>query len=116
MLLCSRRRQNEVDLRAGDFFDCKDVFGHGWFQRGVEIFASLSMLVLLCHTQAFTLVSRDLDHWCRPPSGVNVSLAAWKNMAIPLEADGRLSQCLIYSDLTHRNNAETVSVLTEPAW
>lgn len=115
MQLFSRRRQNELDLRAGDFFDCQNAFRHGFFQHGVAIFASLSMLVLHCHTQAFTLVSRDLDHWCRPPSDVNMSLAAWKEVAIPLQADGTLSHCLVYSDPRNPNNTETVSALNESA-
>ncbi|KAH9373990.1 hypothetical protein HPB48_018764 [Haemaphysalis longicornis] len=111
MYLFTRRQQNDVDLHAGDFFDCQDAFGHGWFQRGVAIFASFSMLVLHCHTQAFMLISRDLDHWCRPPGDVNMSLAAWKNMAIPLDADGTSSHCLVYSDFVNPNNTETVSAL-----
>ncbi|KAL1428280.1 hypothetical protein MTO96_002676 [Rhipicephalus appendiculatus] len=44
----------------------------------------------------YDLRTSDVDHWCKRPRGFNISAAEWKNIAIPLEADGRLSQCRVY--------------------
>ncbi|XP_070383752.1 solute carrier family 22 member 7-like [Dermacentor albipictus] len=43
-----------------------------------------------------SLVTGDVDHWCKPLAGFNISAADWKNIAIPIEADGRFSRCRIY--------------------
>ncbi|XP_050046678.1 solute carrier family 22 member 13-like [Dermacentor andersoni] len=41
-------------------------------------------------------VTDDVDHWCKPQAGFNISAADWKNIAIPIEADGRFSRRRIY--------------------
>ncbi|XP_037565080.1 solute carrier family 22 member 7-like [Dermacentor silvarum] len=75
-----------------------DVMGHGAFQRRVLLFGILSTLVLLCHAFSYRLVARPVDHWCRPPNDLAGQLpgGAWKNVAIPLLADGSFSQCTVY--------------------
>lgn len=75
------------------------VMGHGLFQQRLLLHASLSLVVLLCHALAFRLIARDVDHWCRPPSGVASfpTAAAWKNAAIPVVGpDGAFSRCTMY--------------------
>ncbi|KAH9375096.1 hypothetical protein HPB48_010366 [Haemaphysalis longicornis] len=56
--------------------------------------------VVLMHTLAPQLVGRPVDHWCRPPKGLqHLPPAEWKNMAIPLQADGSYSKCSVYDPL-----------------
>ncbi|KAL3244264.1 hypothetical protein MRX96_018888 [Rhipicephalus microplus] len=56
----------------------------------------------------------DLFFPQRPRSGSNISGTEWKNIAIPLEADGRLSHCRIYErclplvDLNFPNGMDSV--------
>ncbi|KAH7969005.1 solute carrier family 22 member 7 [Rhipicephalus sanguineus] len=108
MDLFSSRRLDALDLKTADCFDCQDVFGSGSFQRRLLLVAVLSTFVMHCHTVAFALISRDVDHWCRQPPGLNVSAADWKRAAIPVEADGRFSRCLVYSNPGDGNDTATV--------
>ncbi|KAH7957007.1 hypothetical protein HPB52_014205 [Rhipicephalus sanguineus] len=73
------------------------ILGHGNFQRRLLFTGMLSVVVLLLHAFANFLIGRDVDHWCRPPDDLShVSREAWRNVAIPIEADGSLSQCTVY--------------------
>ncbi|KAL3184726.1 hypothetical protein MRX96_005831 [Rhipicephalus microplus] len=83
MELYSSRRLGALDLKTADCFDCQDVFGNGSFQRRLLLVASLCAFVVHCHTVAFTLISPDVDHWCRKPPGLNISAAEWKREVIP---------------------------------
>ncbi|XP_070383757.1 solute carrier family 22 member 7-like [Dermacentor albipictus] len=49
-----------------------------------------------CQTVVISLVTGDVDHWCKPVGGFNISAADWKNIAIPIEAERRFSLCRIY--------------------
>ncbi|XP_072143751.1 solute carrier family 22 member 6-like [Dermacentor andersoni] len=113
MDLFSRRRLKELDLQTADCFDSHDAFGYDNFQRGMLLVAVLSTFVMNCHALAFALTSGDVDHWCRQPPGLNMSTANWKSVAIPVEADGRFSRCLVYSNRGDRN--DTVEVECD-AW
>ncbi|KAL1429748.1 hypothetical protein MTO96_015778 [Rhipicephalus appendiculatus] len=108
MELFSSRRLEVLDLRTADCFDCQDVFGNGSFQRRLLLVAVLCTFVMHCHTVAFALISRDVDHWCRKPPGLNMSAAEWKRVAIPVEANGRFSHCLVYSNPGDGNDTTTV--------
>ncbi|KAH7953257.1 hypothetical protein HPB49_006467 [Dermacentor silvarum] len=108
MDLFSRRRLKELDLQTADCFDCHDAFGYGNFQRGMLLVAVLSSFVMNCHAIAFALISEDVDHWCRRPPGLNMSTADWKSAAIPVEADGRFSRCLVYSNRGDGNDTAAV--------
>ncbi|XP_075539830.1 solute carrier family 22 member 7-like [Dermacentor variabilis] len=73
------------------------ILGHGNFQRRLLFTGMLSVVVLLLHAFAHFLIGRDVDHWCRPPNELSaMSIEAWRNVAIPLEADGSFSQCTVY--------------------
>ncbi|KAK8774780.1 solute carrier family 22 member 7-like [Amblyomma americanum] len=73
------------------------ALGHGGFQRRVLCTGVLSVVVLLVHTFAYILIGRDIDHWCRPPDNLrHIPTHVWKNVAIPIEADGSVSRCTIY--------------------
>ncbi|KAL1428434.1 hypothetical protein MTO96_002811 [Rhipicephalus appendiculatus] len=90
------QRLARYDLRTSESFDCQECFGYGAFQKRLFILLILSGFSLISQTSIVTIVFGDVDHWCKRPRGFNISAAEWKNIAIPLEADGRLSQCRVY--------------------
>ncbi|XP_070383742.1 solute carrier family 22 member 7-like [Dermacentor albipictus] len=85
-----------ADLRTSESFDCEEAFGHGPFQKRMLFLILLGLFSTNCQTMVITLVTGDVDHWCKPLAGFNISAADWKNIAIPIEADGRFSRCRIY--------------------
>ncbi|XP_077495591.1 solute carrier family 22 member 4-like [Amblyomma americanum] len=95
-------------LEISESFDCGEAFGYGNFQRGVLLFAIVSVWVMHAHTLSFPLISGELDHWCKKPRDVNVSDDAWKSSAIPLEDDGRRSQCTVYASPDDHNDSAVV--------
>ncbi|KAH9382134.1 hypothetical protein HPB48_008634 [Haemaphysalis longicornis] len=97
-----------VGLEASESFDCADAFGYGNFQRGVLFFAVLSMWVLHCHTLIFPLISADVDHWCRPPAGLNISTDEWKLWAVPLDDLGQHSRCTLFANPSDPNDTGLV--------
>ncbi|XP_075546888.1 carcinine transporter-like [Dermacentor variabilis] len=73
------------------------VLGHGPYQRRVLLCSVLSLIVALSQALSDRLTSRPVDHWCRPPENLGeLSADAWKNMSIPVEADGSFSKCTVY--------------------
>ncbi|CAN7985340.1 unnamed protein product, partial [Ixodes hexagonus] len=77
--------------------DITDAFGSGAFQRKALFCGQLAGFVFFSHHLAITVLARPVDHWCSPsPEYVNLSTAEWKNVGIPVEKDGRHSQCLRY--------------------
>ncbi|KAL1437519.1 hypothetical protein MTO96_048900 [Rhipicephalus appendiculatus] len=48
------------------------------------------------HDESFRLTAGVMDHWCRRPAEfLNLSVAEWKEMAIPLDEDGVHSHCVV---------------------
>ncbi|XP_077520023.1 steroid transmembrane transporter SLC22A24-like [Amblyomma americanum] len=109
MLLLSRRKLSEIDLVTSDCYDCADVFGHGYVQRCLCVLAMFCICVQHCHTIVFRLISEDVDHWCKQPADGVMSAATWRNVAIPVDASGRLSRCTVYKYPNDENNTETES-------
>ncbi|KAK8789044.1 hypothetical protein V5799_021180, partial [Amblyomma americanum] len=73
------------------------ILGHGWFQRWVLLCTFVSLTVLLMHAFAYSIVGRPLDHWCQPPEALrHMDVQEWRNMAIPILADGSFSKCTVY--------------------
>ncbi|XP_070382647.1 solute carrier family 22 member 7-like [Dermacentor albipictus] len=85
-----------VDLRTSESFDSEEGFGHGPFQKRTLLLILLGVFSLTSQTALVPLLTGDVDHWCKPPAGFNISAADWKNIAIPTEDDGRLSRCHVY--------------------
>ncbi|KAL1469860.1 hypothetical protein MTO96_040819 [Rhipicephalus appendiculatus] len=57
----------------------------------------LSVTVVLFHYLAYRLIGRQVDHWCMAPEYLSfLSAAAWKNLSVPIEADGSYSRCTMY--------------------
>ncbi|XP_070382654.1 solute carrier family 22 member 7-like [Dermacentor albipictus] len=85
-----------VDLRTSRSCDCEESFGYGPFQKRMLLLILLGAFSVNCQTVVVSLVTGDVDHWCKPLAEFNISAADWKNIAIPTEADGRFSRCRVY--------------------
>ncbi|KAH6924933.1 hypothetical protein HPB50_026654 [Hyalomma asiaticum] len=90
------KRLAGVDLRTSESFDCEECFGYGPFQKRMLIVIMLGLFSAHCQTLTVSLVTGDVDHWCKPPGGFNISAGDWKAIAIPMEADGTFSRCRVY--------------------
>ncbi|KAL1437528.1 hypothetical protein MTO96_048909 [Rhipicephalus appendiculatus] len=77
-----------ADLRTSESFDCAEAFGHGPYQKRMLLLILLGMFSVNCQTLVVSLITGDVDHWCKQPDGFNISVADWKNIAIPMESDG----------------------------
>ncbi|KAH7934221.1 hypothetical protein HPB49_023136 [Dermacentor silvarum] len=118
MELLLPQRLAGVDLRTSESFDCEEGFGHGAFQKRMLLLILLGAFLLKCQTIVVSVVAGDVDHWCKPLAGFNVSAADWKNIAIPIEADGRFSRCRVYErckpPAEHDNSVKHGKSGTEP--
>nr|XP_054934208.1 solute carrier family 22 member 7-like [Dermacentor andersoni] len=73
------------------------ILGHGKFQMQVLHCAMFSVVVLLLHAFAYRVIGRSVDHWCRPPDYLrDMPVQEWKNVGIPVLADGSFSKCTVY--------------------
>ncbi|KAL1472243.1 hypothetical protein MTO96_039473 [Rhipicephalus appendiculatus] len=73
------------------------LLGDGWFQRMVLMCSLLCFTVVVLQAFAYRLIGRPVEHWCHPPEElVEMPLQEWKNVAIPILPDGKLSQCTVY--------------------
>ncbi|XP_077547691.1 steroid transmembrane transporter SLC22A24-like [Haemaphysalis longicornis] len=97
-----------VDIETSEGFDCEEAFGSGHFQNRIVLFTAIANFVMLTHAIAFPLISTDVDHWCRQPTGWNLSTNTWKSIAIPLKTDGRYSQCTVYANPGDPNDTTVV--------
>ncbi|XP_077508651.1 organic anion transporter 3-like [Amblyomma americanum] len=83
------------------------ILGHGRFQHSVLVFTTLTVIVLLIHAFAYRLIGRPVDHWCQPPSEFrDWPVEQWRNVAIPVLADGSFSRCTVYSPPVPDDNLE----------
>ncbi|KAK8774481.1 hypothetical protein V5799_010986 [Amblyomma americanum] len=106
-LFVSRRLESQ-DFLSSEEFDCYDGFGQGVFQRRLLLLCILAICVKHIHAYVIPLALRDIDHWCKRPEHWNMSTQEWKNVAIPLEVDGRYSRCRQFADLDNINDTATV--------
>ncbi|KAH7960812.1 hypothetical protein HPB49_023584 [Dermacentor silvarum] len=83
------------------------ILGHGKFQRQVLHCAIFSLVVLLLHAFAYRVIGRSVDHWCRPPDNLrDMPVQEWKNVGIPVLADGSFSKCTVYDPPVPEGNEE----------
>ncbi|KAH9364209.1 hypothetical protein HPB48_016072 [Haemaphysalis longicornis] len=97
-----------VDIHTSEGFDCEEVFGSGQFQNRLILITVVALWGAHCQTLAFSLISTDVDHWCKQPTGVNLSAHDWKRIAIPVETDGQRSKCTVYTNTSDRNDTNVV--------
>nr|XP_054930252.1 solute carrier family 22 member 7-like [Dermacentor andersoni] len=73
------------------------ILGHGRYQRIVLVSTSVAITVVLIHSFAYYLIGHPVDHWCQPPDHLRqLGVQGWKNVAIPVLADGSFSKCTVY--------------------
>ncbi|KAH9371425.1 hypothetical protein HPB48_021045 [Haemaphysalis longicornis] len=101
-------RLNDRDFVLSESFDCFDGFGHGAFQKRLFLICIISIFAASSHSYITSLITGDVDHWCRQPPHTNMSAIAWKTEGIPLEADGQLSKCRRYDDPEDHNHSRIV--------
>nr|XP_054922062.1 solute carrier family 22 member 7-like [Dermacentor andersoni] len=109
MALFLRRRLAALDLDTSESFDCFDAIGHGVYQQRLLFLSFVLSFLVHVNILSFYLISGDVDHWCRPPPDWTMSVAAWRNSAIPLEADGSPSQCSVYKNPADPNDTDVVA-------
>ncbi|KAH9364058.1 hypothetical protein HPB48_016396 [Haemaphysalis longicornis] len=97
-----------VDIKTSEGFDCEQAFGSGNFQNRLTLFTAFSVLVLISHAIAFTLISAEVNHWCRQHTGGNLSADAWRNISIPVDPDGRHSKCMVYANPGDPNDTKVI--------
>ncbi|KAH9371489.1 hypothetical protein HPB48_021508 [Haemaphysalis longicornis] len=108
MDLFYRHPPNNRNFLLSESFDCFDGFGHGNFQKRTLLICIVSVIVVSSHSYLQSVIARDVDHWCGRPPHSNMSAQAWKNEAIPLDADGQLSRCRQYEIPEETNNSRTI--------
>ncbi|XP_075726333.1 solute carrier family 22 member 7-like [Rhipicephalus microplus] len=84
------------DLRTSESFDCAEAFGYGPYQKRMLFLIVLGLFSVNCQTLVVSLITGDVDHWCKQPEGFNISEDDWKDIAIPREGDGHFSHCRVY--------------------
>ncbi|XP_070395557.1 steroid transmembrane transporter SLC22A24-like [Dermacentor albipictus] len=109
MALFFRRRLAALDLETSESVDCFDAIGHGVYQQRLLFLSFVSSFLVHVNILSFYLISGDVDHWCRPPPDWTMSVAAWRNSAIPLEADGSPSRCSVYKNPADPNDTDVVA-------
>ncbi|KAH6933972.1 hypothetical protein HPB50_019360 [Hyalomma asiaticum] len=74
------------------------ILGHGAYQRRFLQCCAVGATVALMQYLAYLLIGQRVDHWCQPPDELaHLSADDWKNMSIPVDAEGNYSQCTVYT-------------------
>ncbi|KAH6924939.1 hypothetical protein HPB50_026660 [Hyalomma asiaticum] len=84
------------DAPAADEDDIRLPYGFGSFQYLIMFGTIVAGATFTLHDESFRLTAGVMDHWCRRPSEfVNLSVAEWKRLAIPLDEEGAYSHCFV---------------------
>ncbi|XP_077553240.1 solute carrier family 22 member 7-like [Haemaphysalis longicornis] len=87
------------------------ILQHGPYQRRVLTCGVLSSFGVLLYAMSYSLLGREVDHWCSPPDYLAaLSAAQWKNRSIPLQEDASFSKCTMYDPpfMEGKRNGSTV--------
>ncbi|KAH7959019.1 hypothetical protein HPB49_007328 [Dermacentor silvarum] len=84
-------------LAAQDEIDDDNIpFGEGAFQKRVLIISVFTGAINSAQNQLFRMSWLEMDHWChRPNAFSNMSVSAWKELAIPRYLNGSYSRCTV---------------------
>ncbi|KAH6939048.1 hypothetical protein HPB50_015690 [Hyalomma asiaticum] len=95
----------DVEVENEQIQQGASTFGHGSFQRRIFYYGVVALVVLQCHNRLFAFISPHVDHWCSPTKQyANLSVALWKNIAIPVDDADRYSTCLVYANPGNPND------------
>ncbi|XP_065298971.1 solute carrier family 22 member 7-like [Dermacentor albipictus] len=79
-----------------DRYEEKPPFGTGAFQFYIIMTLSIAVGTFALHSNSFKLTAAVMDHWCRRPALFeNLSVAEWKELAIPVDERGKRSRCTV---------------------
>ncbi|XP_054930272.1 solute carrier family 22 member 7-like [Dermacentor andersoni] len=93
------------------------ILGHGRFQQIVLFSAFVAISVALLHSLDYYLIGRPVDHWCQPPDDLRyLGVQGWKNVAIPVLADGSFSKCTVYEPPLPEDKQQERSIVPCKAW
>ncbi|KAH8038758.1 hypothetical protein MRX96_020114 [Rhipicephalus microplus] len=115
MALFFPKRLAASDLLTSECFDCQEGFGDGVFQWRLLILCTIAIFLVNGQIVLIPAISSDVDHWCKRPAGSNISADAWKNVAIPVGADGRHSRCYVFENPGYSEN-DTLAVVKCYDW
>ncbi|KAH7958433.1 hypothetical protein HPB49_001745 [Dermacentor silvarum] len=88
------RQENSYLAAQGEVDDENIPFGEGAFQKRVLIISVFTGAISYAQNQLFRMSWREMDHWCRRTNAYsNMSVAAWKELAIPRYTNGSYSRC-----------------------
>ncbi|KAH7962894.1 hypothetical protein HPB52_018554 [Rhipicephalus sanguineus] len=110
MALFFPRRLAAADLLTSEYFDCQEGFGDGVFQLRLLILCTVAIFLVNGEVVLIPAVSSDVDHWCKMPAGSNITADAWKDVAIPVAADGRHSRCHVFENPGDLPNDTAIAV------
>lgn len=101
------RGARELDLENTD---PANVYGQGAFQRQVLSCGQLVWFVMSVQHLLISLLTPDIDYWCKPPYGYgNLSAEEWQNVSLPKDDDGHYSRCSMYDPpLTDPTESRTI--------
>ncbi|XP_050041166.2 solute carrier family 22 member 7-like [Dermacentor andersoni] len=93
------------------------ILGHGRYQRIVLVSTYVAVTVVLLQSFAYYLIGRPVDHWCQPPDDLRyLGVQGWKNVAIPVLADGSFSKCTVYEPPLPGEDQDERSVVPCNRW
>nr|XP_054930267.1 solute carrier family 22 member 7-like [Dermacentor andersoni] len=93
------------------------ILGHGRYQRIILVSTFVAATVVLLQSFAYYLIGRPVDHWCQPPDDLrHLVVQGWKNVAIPVLADGSFSKCTVYEPPLPGEDQDERSVVPCNRW
>ncbi|KAH8027491.1 hypothetical protein HPB51_007024 [Rhipicephalus microplus] len=84
-----------------EYLDLLELVGHGCSQLRILFCAHLSLVMVLFHDWSTYVLTRPVDHWCKPPAlFAHLTRDQWLNVSVPVVEDSQgnrhHSQCAMY--------------------
>ncbi|KAK8764272.1 hypothetical protein V5799_033120 [Amblyomma americanum] len=93
------------------------LLGHGAYQRRMLVCGIACVATALTQFISNRLIGRPVDHWCQPLVELrHLSADTWKNLSIPIEADGSFSKCTMFDPPVLGTVAENRTVIECRSW
>ncbi|XP_077512782.1 solute carrier family 22 member 4-like [Amblyomma americanum] len=107
MHLLSTSRLESKDLLTSESFDCRDAFGHGFYQSRLMLICAIAAFVASSHSFVFSLISGDVEFWCKQPWQFKFSLNDSTDAVVPSPANRTSDPCRIYDEHSNGQNSST---------
>nr|XP_050034055.1 solute carrier family 22 member 13-like [Dermacentor andersoni] len=90
------RQENSYLAAQAEIADENIPFGEGAFQKRVLMISAFAGAISYAQNLLFRMSWHEMDHWCRRTNAFsNMSVAAWKELAIPRHPNGSYSRCTV---------------------